>query len=344
MPPEVLDASARALVDYDGMGAGIAELSHRGPELDAVFDETTERVCDLMGVPDTHDVLYLQGGATTLFATIPMCFLKVQADYVVTGEWTVKAAEAARHYGQVNVVGSSEATGFDRIPTGWQPTPGADYLYLCSNETISGTRWATLPPHPNLIVDASSELMARPLDIGQFALLFGGAQKNLGPAGLVLAIVRRDLYEKIPPTVPAIFDFKAHAKAGSRLNTPPTFAVYMLLETLRWLERQGGLEEMARRNDRKAALIYEALDELSGFYTPTVTDIPNRSVMNVTFRLPTEELTAQLLNEAEARGMIGLKGYRTVGGIRASIYNAMPEEGCAALAELLRDFAETHGR
>ena len=340
MPPEVLGASARALVDYNGMGAGIAELSHRGPELNAVFDETTSRLRDLMAVPDWHDILYLQGGATQLFATIPMCFLREQADYVITGEWASKAAETARSYGRVNVVGSSEATGFDRIPTDWQPTPEADYLYLCSNETIYGTRWTTLPEHPCLVVDASSELLARPLDVGTLAILFGGAQKNLGPAGLVLAIVRRDLYERIPSSVPPIFDFRAHANAGSRLNTPPTFAMYMLLETVRWIERQGGLAELERRNEQKAAVVYEALDDLSDFYTPVVADIPNRSRMNVTFRLPSEVLTARFLQEAEARGMIGLQGYRTVGGIRASIYNAMPLEGCAALAELLRDFAE----
>jgi phosphoserine aminotransferase len=292
-----------------------------------------------MDVPDSHDVLYLQGGATGLFATIPMCFLSSQADYLLTGEWTVKAAETARFYGTVNVIGSSEATGFDRVPTGWRPTPGADYLYLCSNETIYGTRWSTLPEHPTLIVDASSELMARPLDVSKIALLYGGAQKNLGPAGLVLAIVRRDLYERIPSTVPPIFSFRAHAKAGSRLNTPPTLAIYMLLEMLRWLERQGGLTEIERRNEQKAALIYEALDDLPDFYTPVVTDTPNRSRMNVTFRLPTEALTDAFVAEAETRGMIGLKGYRTVGGIRASIYNAMPKEGCAALAELLREFA-----
>jgi phosphoserine aminotransferase len=344
MPPEVLEASARALVDYNGMGAGIAELSHRGPELDAVFDEATARVHDLMDVPAEYDVLYLQGGASQVFATIPICFLQERADYVVNGEWSLKAAETARYYGQVDVVGSSEATGFDRLPTGWQSTPDADYLYLCSNETIYGTRWTELPEHPRLIVDASSELMARPLDVRKLALLFGGAQKNLGPAGLVLTIVRRDLYERIPGTVPPIFDFRAHARAGSRLNTPPTFAVYMLLETLRWLERQGGLGEIERRNEQKAALLYDALDESSGFYTPIVTDRANRSRMNVTFRLPTEELTERFLRESEARGMIGLKGYRTVGGIRASIYNAMPIEGCAALAELMRDFAEAHAK
>jgi phosphoserine aminotransferase len=342
LPPAVLEASARALVDYHGMGAGIAELSHRGPELDAVFDETTARLRDLMAVPDSHDILYLQGGATQLFATIPMCFLQGHADYVVTGEWTQKAAEAARSYGRVDVVGSSEATGYDRLPTGWQPTEGADYLYVCSNETIYGTRWSTLPTHPNLVVDASSELLARPLDLSGIALLFGGAQKNLGPAGLVLAVVRRDLYERIPKSVPPIFDFRAHAKAGSRLNTPPTFGVYMLLEMCRWIEREGGVTAIERRNEQKAALLYDALDDLPGFYTPTVTDKPNRSRMNVTFRLPSEALTAAFLKQAESRGMIGLKGYRTVGGIRASIYNAMPVEGCAALAELMRDFAETN--
>lgn len=343
LPPEVLTASAAALVDYQGMGAGIAELSHRGPELDAVFEETSARIRALMAVPDEYDVLYLQGGATQLFATIPMCFLSNHADYLVTGEWTLKAAETARYYGTVNVIGSSEATGFDRLPTGWQTTAGTDYLYICSNETIYGTRWSTLPAHPNLIVDASSELMARPLDISKMALLFGGAQKNLGLAGLVLAIIRRDLYDMIPNSIPAIFDFRAHAKAGSRLNTPPTLSIYMLLEMLRWLEQQGGLAEMELRNEQKAALVYEALDELSEFYTPVVTDTPNRSRMNVTFRLPTEALTNRLVADAEARGMIGLNGYRSVGGIRASIYNAMPLEGCAALAELLRDFAETHG-
>jgi phosphoserine aminotransferase len=343
LPLEVLQASAAALVDYQGIGVGIAELSHRGPELDAVFDETTVRIRALMDVPDEYDVLYLQGGATQLFATIPMCFLHGHADYLVTGEWTLKAADAARYYGTVNVIGSSEETGFDRLPTGWQPTAGADYLYICSNETIYGTRWSVLPEHPTLIVDASSELMARSLDVRQTALLFGGVQKNLGPAGLVLAIVRRDLYERIPNTIPAIFDFRAHAKAGSRLNTPPTLSIYMLLEMLRWLERQGGLAEMERRNEEKAAVVYNALDELSAFYAPVVTDKPNRSRMNVTFRLPTDALTNQFIAESEARGMIGLKGYRSVGGIRASIYNAMPLEGCVALAELLRDFAEAHG-
>jgi phosphoserine aminotransferase len=252
----------------------------------------------------------------------------------------VQEGSRARPYGTVNVIGSSEATGFDRLPTGWEPTPDASYLYLCSNETIYGTRWSTIPEHPNLIADVSSEFMARPMDVSKFAMLYGGAQKNLGPAGVVLAIVRRDLYARIPSSVPDIFNFQRHAAAKSCLNTPPVFAIYMLLETFRWLERQGGLAEIERRNEEKAALLYDVIDAYPDVYRAIVTDVPNRSRMNVTFRLPSEALTDQFVKEAEARGMIGLKGYRTVGGIRASIYNAMPVEGCAALAGLMREFVE----
>ncbi len=343
LPPEVLEASAQALVDYNGMGAGVAELSHRGPEFDAILDETIARCRALLGIPDGYDVLFLQGGATQLFTTIPMNFLRGSADYLVTGEWTLKAAEAARPYGTVNVVGSSEATGFDRLPTDWAPTPDASYLYLCSNETIYGTRWSAFPDHPWLIADVSSEFMARPMDVARFALLFGGTQKNLGIAGLVLAIVRTDLYERIPASVPPVFDFRVQARAKSCLNTPPTFSIYVLLEMLRWLERQGGLAAIEARNERKARLVYDAVDERPDFYHAPVVDRPNRSRMNVVFRLPTEELTERFLAEAEAQGMIGLKGYRTVGGVRASLYNGLPEEACVALAAHLRAFARTHG-
>jgi len=343
LPPEVLEASARALVDYQGMGAGIAELSHRGKEVDAILDETIARCRALMGVPDDYDVLFLQGGASQLFVTIPMCFLRGSADYLVNGDWSKKAADAARPYGTVNVIGSSEATGYDRLPADWRVTPNASYLYICSNDTISGTRWSAIPQHPHLIADVSSEFMARPLDVRTFAMLYGGAQKNLGPAGVVLAIVRRDLYERIPASVPDIFNFQRHAAAKSCLNTPPVFAIYMLLETFRWLERQGGLAKIERRNEEKAALLYDAIDQQPDFYRPIVTDVPNRSRMNVTFRLPTEELTDRFVKESEALGMIGLRGYRTVGGIRASIYNAMPMEGARAMATFMGDFAEAHG-
>jgi phosphoserine aminotransferase len=345
LPGEVLEASAHALLNYQDLGTGIAELSHRGPEFEGVLDETVARCRHLLAIPDTHDVLFLQGGATQLFTTIPMNFLGgARADYVINGEWSRKAAEAARRYGQVTIAASSEATGFDRIPTDWHPDPAAAYLYLCSNETIYGTRWDTFPEHHTLVADVSSEFMARPIDVGRFGILFGGAQKNLGPAGLVLAIVRRDLYDSIPVDVPEIFDFAAHARARSCLNTPPTFGIYMLLETLRWLERQGGLAAMEARNEAKAAELYAVLDELPGFYAGTVRDLPaRRSRMNVTFRLPDADRTRSFLAEAEGGGMIGLKGYRTVGGIRASIYNAMPLAGCQTLAAFMRDFAQRHG-
>jgi phosphoserine aminotransferase len=344
LPVEVLEASARALVDYHGMGAGIAELSHRGKEVDAVLDEAIERCRALLGVPANYDVLFLQGGASQLFTTIPMNFLQGSADYLVSGEWSKKAAEAARLYGTVNIIGSSQATGFDRLPTGWSVTPNASYLYLCSNDTIYGNRWTTFPQHPHLIADVSSEFMARPLDVSQFAMLYGGAQKNLGPAGLVLAITRRDLYGRIPASAPDIFNFERHARAKSCLNTPPVFAIYMLLETFRWLDRQGGLAAIEERNEAKAALLYDVIDRYPEVYRPIVTDVAARSRMNVTFRLPSDELTDRFVRETEVQGMIGLRGYRTVGGIRASIYNAMPIEGCAALAASMRSFAETVAR
>ena len=344
LPVEVLEASAKALVDYQGKGCGIAEATHRGKEFDAVVDEAIARCRGLLGIPENYDVLFLQGGATQLFTTIPMNFLQGSADFIVTGEWAKKAAEAAKPFGTVNVLASSEATNFDRIPTGWKPSPDASYFHLCSNNTIYGTRWCTFPEHPNLFVDASSEIMSRPMEVKKCALIYAGAQKNLGPSGVVLAIVRKDLYSRIPKTVPGIFSFQKVAEAKSCLNTPPTFGIYILLEMFRWLEKQGGLVAMDKRNEQKAKLIYDAIDGHPNFYKGTVTDIPNRSRMNITYKLPSEELTDQFIKEAEKKGMIALKGYRSVGGIRASTYNAMPVEGCEALAKHMKEFAEAHGK
>jgi phosphoserine aminotransferase len=343
LPLEVLEASARALIDYQGKGFGIAECSHRGKEFDGVLDECIGLARKLIGIPDTHDVVFFQGGATQLFTTIPMNFLQGSADFVVTGEWAKKAAEAAKPYGQVQVLASSEATGFDRIPTGWKPTANASYLHICSNNTIYGTRWSTFPEHANLIADVSSEYCARPMDVRRFAMLYGGAQKNLGPSGVVMAIVRKDLYARIPKTVPGIFNFQKTAEAKSCVNTPPTFGIYMLLESFRWIERQGGVAAIERRNEEKAKLVYDAIDRRPGFYLGTVTDLPNRSRMNITFRLRSDELTEKFIKEAEKKRMVALKGYRTVGGIRASIYNAMPVEGCRALAAHMDEFAAANG-
>jgi phosphoserine aminotransferase len=336
LPLEVLEASARALVDFQGKGFGIAECSHRGKEFDGVIDEALARCRALLGVPDTHDIVFLQGGATMLFSIIPMNFLQGSADYLVSGEWSKKAADAVK--GQARVVASSEASGFDRAPVGWSADPAASYLHVCSNETVHGHRLPEWPTHPTLVVDASSEFMSRPHPIGRTALVYAGAQKNLGPSGVVVAIVRKDLYPRIAKSVPKIFNLQAYAEAKSCLNTPPTFGIYVLLETFRWMERQGGLAAIEKRNEEKAALLYDAIDGSNGYYTGTVAVKEQRSRMNVTFRLPGDEVTDLFVKQAEKAGMVALKGYRTVGGIRASIYNAMPVEGCAALARFMREF------
>jgi phosphoserine aminotransferase len=345
LPVEVLEASAKALVDFQGKGFGIAECSHRGKEFDGVLDEAIALCRKLLSVPETHDVLFLQGGATQLFNTIPMNILNGPADYVVGGEWSKKAASSAQGaYGEkIRVIATSEATNFDRPPTGWKADPAASYLHVCSNETVHGHRLAEWPEHPTLVVDASSEMMSRPHPIARTALVYAGAQKNLGPAGVVLTIVRKDLYERIGKSVPKIFSFKALAEAKSCLNTPPTFGVYFLLETFRWIDRQGGLAALEKRNAEKAALVYNAIDASGGFYKGTVSDKAARSHMNVTFLLPSEELTDKFVKDASKNGMVALKGYRTVGGIRASIYNAMPVEGAKALADFMATFAKASG-
>ena len=342
LPVEVLEASAKALVDYQGKGFGIAECSHRGKEFDGVLDEAIAKCRSLLDIPESHDVLFLQGGATQLFNTIPMNFLTGPADYVVSGEWSKKAASSAQAaYGdKIRVIASSEATKFDRPPTGWTADPNASYLHVCSNETVHGHRLVEWPEHANLIVDSSSEMMSRPHPISRCALVYAGAQKNLGPAGVVLTIVRKDLYARIAKSVPKIFSFSALAEAKSCLNTPPTFGVYFLLETFKWMESQGGLAAIEKHNAEKAALIYDAIDGSGGFYKGTVSDKAARSHMNVTFLLPSEEITEKFIKDASKNGMVALKGYRTVGGIRASIYNAMPVAGARALADFMKSFAK----
>jgi phosphoserine aminotransferase len=345
LPLEALEAAAKSLVDYQGKGFGIAECSHRGKEFDGVLDEAIAVARKLLSLPDTHDVLFLQGGATQLFATIPMNFLNGPADYVVSGEWSKKAVETGKSIGgeRIRVIATSEPTSFDGPPRGWSADPQAAYLHVCSNETVHGHRLVEWPEHPNLVVDASSEMMSRPHPVGRCALVYAGAQKNLGPAGTVLALVRKDLYERVPKGLAKIFSMKALGEAKSCLNTPPTFGVYFLLETFRWIDRHGGLAAMERRNAEKAKLLYDAVDESQGFYKGTVSDKAARSHMNVTFKLPSPELDDKFVKEAEKQGMVALKGYRSVGGIRASIYNAVPLEACAALSSFMRAFAASNG-
>lgn len=341
LPTEVLEKSAAALLDYQGKGFGIAEVSHRGKEFIGVADEAVAKCKSLLGVGDTHDVLFLQGGATQLFTTIPMNFLHTSGDYLVSGEWSKKAAAFGKEVGKVNVVASTESSNFDHSTPAseWKTDGGADYFHVCSNETVHGHRLPTLPKHPNLFVDASSEFMSRPHPVKDIALLYGGAQKNLGPSGVVLVIVRKDLYAKQKKPASKLWSFKDQAEDQSMINTPPTFGVYVLLEVFRWLEAQGGLAAMEERNAMKAAMLYDAIDGSSGFYKGTVSVKEQRSHMNVTYTLPSEHLTDEFVKTTAQNGMYGLKGYRTVGGIRASIYNAMPVEGCKSLAQFMKDFA-----
>ncbi len=341
LPTEVLEKSAAALLDYQGKGFGIAECSHRGKEFDGVVDEAIARCKQLLGLGDSHDVLFLQGGATQLFTLIPMNFLHGGADYLVAGEWSKKAASVGKEVGKINVVASSEASNFDHSPppNEWKLSNDADYFHVCTNETVHGHRLPVWPKHPNLIVDASSEFMSRPHPASECALVYGGAQKNLGPSGVVLVIVRKDLYPKQKKTPSKLWSFKDQAESKSMINTPPTFGVYILLEIFRWLDAKGGLAAMEKLNAQKAELLYRAIDNSNGFYKGTVTVKEQRSHMNVTYRLPSEELTDEFIKTAAKNNMVALKGYRTVGGIRASIYNAMPLEGCQALAQFMKDFA-----
>jgi phosphoserine aminotransferase len=341
LPTEALEKSAAGLLDYQGKGFGIAEVSHRGKEFEAVNDEAMSLCKKLLGLGDSHDVLFLQGGATALFTLIPMNFLHTSADYLSSGEWSKKSVSFGKEMGKINVVASSEASNFDHspAPSEWKMSDGADYFHVCSNETVHGHRLPIWPKHPNLIVDASSEFMSRPHPASDCAMVYGGAQKNLGPSGVVLVIVRKDMYAKQKKVPSKLWSFKEQADNKSMVNTPPTFGIYILLEIFRWLEAQGGLAAMEQRNATKAKLIYDTIDNSNGFYKGTVSVKEQRSHMNVTYRLPSEELTDEFVKTASKQGMVGLKGYRTVGGIRASIYNAMPVEGAQSLANFMKDYA-----
>jgi phosphoserine aminotransferase len=283
----------------------------------------------------------MQGGATQMFTLIPMNFLHGSADYMVGGEWSKKAASVGKELGKINVVATSEASNFNHSPAPgeWKLSSDADYFHVCTNETVHGHRLPVWPTHRNLIVDASSEFMSRPHPAKDCALVYAGSQKNLGPSGVVLVIVRKDMYPKQKKTPSKLWSFKDMAENKSMINTPPTFGVYILLETFRWLDARGGLAAMEKINATKAKLIYDAIDGSNGFYKGTVANKEQRSHMNVTYTLPSEELTDEFVKTAAKNGMAALKGYRTVGGIRASIYNAMPVEGCQALAGFMKEFA-----
>ena len=346
LPLEALQEAQKELVDFKGSGMSIMEASHRGKDYEAVHNEAAENIKKLLGIGDSHAVLFLQGGASQQFAMVPMNLLGEgqSADYVNSGAWASKAIKEAKIIGKVNVIAD---TGKD-IPTklpevsSLKFTPGAAYVHITSNETIAGTQWKAFPKtQAPLVADMSSDMLSRPFDVNQFGLIYAGAQKNLGPAGVTLVILRKDLAEKASEKVPVIFRYKTHLEENSLYNTPPCFSIYMLMLVTRWVMKQGGLEGIAKRNREKAAKVYAAIDG-SKFYKGTA--VPAfRSDMNITFRLPSEALEEAFIKEASGQKLKGLKGHRSVGGVRASIYNAFPMEGIDALVAFMKDFEKKNG-
>ncbi len=346
LPVEVLQEAQAELLDYQGLGLSIMEDSHRSKAYDAVHNEAIANIRDLLGMNDDYAVLFLTGGASGQFAMVPMNLLgKGQvADYTNSGAWAAKAIKEARVVGAVNVIADCGKEIPTRVPRvdELQFTEDAAYVHITSNETISGAQWKSFPEtRAPLVADMSSDILSRPMDVSKFGLIYAGAQKNLGPAGVTLVIIRKDLAERVSDRVPLYYRYKTHIAENSLYNTPPCFAIYIVMLVTRWLKQGGGLNAMAERNERKAKTLYAAIDA-GDFYRGTA--IPeHRSTMNVTFRLPSEELEAKFVKEASARRMSGLKGHRSVGGIRASIYNAMPEAGVDALISFMKEFEHKNG-
>ena len=342
MPAEVLETAAREMLCYGGTGMSVMEMSHRSGMYLEIFNETESLVRELMHIPDEYAVLFLQGGATGQFAAIPMNLLSENgsADYIDSGNFAHGAYAEAQKYGSVRCVASSREENYVRIPE-WNTSDfnaDADYFYITTNNTIFGTRYAQLPETGNvpLVADMSSNILSEPYDVNRFGVIYAGAQKNIGPAGVTLVIVRRDLLGKARKDCPRIMNWTAMADNGSMLNTPPTYAIYMCGLCLKWLKKQGGVEGIEKVNIEKAQLLYDLLDD-SAFYRAAA-EAGSRSRMNVTFTTPGPELDAKFVKEAAAAGLVNLKGHRLVGGIRASIYNAMPIEGVRALADFMKKF------
>ncbi len=348
LPEAVLKQAQAELVDYQGKGLSVMEMSHRSADYVAIAEQAEQDLRDLLNVPSNYKVLFLQGGASQQFAMIPMNLLrgKTSADYVNTGMWSDKAIKEAKKFCQVNVVASDEANNFRAVPAfdSWQRNADAAYLHYTPNETIHGVQFDFIPDVGDvpLVADYSSIILAEPLDVSKFGLIYAGAQKNIGPAGLVVVIVREDLLGQTIKGTPTMLDYKIHADNGSMYNTPSTYAWYLSGLVFKWLKTQGGLEKMAEINRRKATKLYAAIDGSGGFYANPVA-IANRSMMNVPFTLADSSLDKAFLKEAEANQLLNLAGHRSVGGMRASIYNAVPEEGIDTLVSFMQDFAKRHG-
>ncbi|ATE59345.1 3-phosphoserine/phosphohydroxythreonine transaminase [Thauera sinica] len=352
LPEEVLRQAADEMLDWHGSGMSVMEMSHRGKEFISIIEEAEADLRELLAIPSGYRVLFMQGGAIAENAIIPMNLLGTRraADYVVTGSWSAKSEKEARKYGEVNIAASSQAGGCTTVPAmaGWKLSPDPAYVFTCTNETIGGVEYPFEPDLAQIgrgdvpvVADMSSNILSRVIDVSRYGLIFGGAQKNIGPAGVTLVVVRDDLIGHAMPHCPTAFDFRIVADNHSMYNTPPTYAIYVAGLVFRWLKRQGGVAAIEARNVAKAKLLYDFLDG-SGFYENRV-DPACRSRMNVPFFLGDEALNDTFLAEAKAAGLLQLKGHKSVGGMRASIYNAMPIEGVQALVDFLRDFAARKG-
>jgi len=347
LPRAVLEQARDELLDWHGTGMSVMEMSHRSKEYLSIAEQAEADLRELLAIPDNYRVLFLQGGATSQFAMVPMNLLRgrQQADYVNTGAWSKKAIAEARRYCDVNVVASAEDSNFTTIPAfdSWQLNKEAAYLHYTPNETIGGVEFHWVPETGDvpLVVDMSSTILSRPIDVSRFGVIYAGAQKNIGPAGLTVVIVRDDLPGETIAGTPSMYDYQLHADNGSMLNTPPTYGWYLAGLVFRQLKQQGGVAAMAEINQRKSQRLYDAIEQ-SGFYSSPV-DVACRSWMNVPFTLADDSLDAEFLVQAKAAGLLNLKGHRSVGGMRASIYNAMPEAGVAALIDLMGEFERTQG-
>ncbi len=344
LPEEVLKEAAEEMLDYKGTGMSVMEMSHRSKAFQEILDDAQADLRELLHIPDNYKVLFLQGGAHQQFAMIPMNLMKHKvADYIVTGQWAKRAYQEAQKYGKVNKIASSEDKTFSYIPdcSDLPVSDDADYVYICENNTIYGTKFKTLPNTKGklLVADVSSCFLSEPMDVSKYGVIYGGVQKNVGPAGMVITIIREDLItEDVLPGTPTMLTYKTHADAGSLYNTPNCYCIYMCGKVFKWLKKQGGLEAMKQYNEKKAKILYDFLDGSSLFQGTVVPK--DRSLMNVPFVTGNDELDARFIKEAAAQGFVNLKGHRSVGGMRASIYNAMPIEGVEKLVEFMKKFEE----
>ncbi len=347
LPVSVLEEAQRDFLNYGGAGMSVLEMSHRSKPYEGIIKTAMADLREVLSIPEGYHVLFLQGGASLQFSMVPMNFLPKDgsADYVVTGAWSQGAVKEAKKVGNVNIAATTEDSNFNRIPKQdeLKLDSNAAYAHFTSNNTIFGTEFREEPEvgEVPLVVDASSDILSRPLDVAKYGVIYAGAQKNMGPSGVTTAIVRDDLLARVPAGLPAMLDYKVHVKGESMYNTPPTFSIYLVGLVLKWIKGLGGLDAMRKINEEKGGLLYDAIDATE-YYTGTA-ERDSRSLMNVTFRLPSEELEKKFISEATAAGFDGLKGHRSVGGLRASIYNAFPTQGVRDLVDFMREFERTNG-